>query len=104
MYKKRDGLIREWEDNFSPLELGEHANLIALVVMPDAGDDECDYKEIIFTVPTQWLLGWLWENDSDHWTEERMREWLKNEYTSEDSKEIFDDAMLERKVITLNVR
>lgn len=101
-YKKQD-ILRKWHSR-PYLNFGDHKKLLALCVTVDNYNEMpgYDYDEIIFTVPCEWLLNWLWENDNANWTEEKMIEWLQSEYTSEDSEEIFNDAMIAQQIVTLN--
>lgn len=51
-----------------------------------------------------WLLNWLalYDSNRSHWREEEMFEWLQEKYTSEESEQIFNDAMVDQKIVTLN--
>lgn len=81
--------------------IGEHELLHALTFGND--DEYGDWDEIVFTVPAEWLRRYMQELTGEKWTLESLREWLCNEYTSEDSTQIFDRALLEQQLVTMNI-
>ena len=61
-------------------------------------DDDGD-TEIVFAVPADWLLTWMYKNTNQKKiTLAYVQEWLCNEYTSEDSEQILEEAALNNKV------
>lgn len=105
MERERKSILELWEEN-PYLEYGSHDKLVALVLCPDpyCEDYMYDYNEIIYTVPVGWLLNWLTLHDNNRsgWREGEMFKWLQEEYTSEESEQIFNDAMKDQKIVTLN--
>lgn len=105
MERKREDVLKQWRRR-PYLDYGKHEKLVSLSLCPDpyCEDMEYYYVEIIFTVPVEWLLDWLalYNSDYSHWREEEMFEWLREKYNSEESGQIFKDAMEEQKIVTLN--
>lgn len=105
MERKREDILKQWRGR-PYLEYGKHEKLVALSLCPDPYYEvpEYDYVEIVFTVPVEWLLNWLvlYDSKCSHWREEEMLTWLQEDYTSEESEQIFQDAMVEQKIVTLN--
>lgn len=105
MERKREDILKQWKRR-PYLEYGKHEKLVILSLCPDpyCEDFSYDYVEIVFTVPVEWLLDnlALYDNKRSHWRWKELSEWLKNEYTSDDSEQIFNDAMVDQKIVTLN--
>lgn len=87
----------KWLLNDNPYTAyAKHDLLFSLSVIFEEDDGD---TEIVFAVPAEWLLNWLSER-----TDEKMtcltdvQEWLCNEYTSEDSEQILEEAALNNKV------
>lgn len=85
-------------------EYGKHKPLINLSCVYENQqslenvDWESDF-EIIFAVPINWLVAYKNEESKDYlWGEGDVRGWLQEKYTSEDSQEILEKAVLENKV------
>ena len=94
---------KEYENCFEAgrKTIGEHELLHALIFGND--DEYGDWDEVIFTVPEKWLRQHREEQTGEYWTSDRLREWLCEEYTSEDSSEIFDSALLAHQLVTMNI-
>lgn len=62
-------------------------------------DDDGD-TEIVFAVPADWLQTWLFNATGDAVCRSfaDIRKWLQEEYTSEDSERILEEAALNNKV------
>lgn len=56
-------------------------------------ENDVEEFEVTFAVPFYWTMEQTGFN-----TWERLQHWLQNEYTSDDSKEILDNAILENKI------
>lgn len=79
--------------------ISDHETLLAVECV---FEDDFQSDEVVFTVPADWLL----ENtrrDNPGWELRDLQEWLRSEYTSEDSEMILDSALFEGQVVTLSV-
>lgn len=79
--------------------LSEHKDLISFCVsceyFTDYGDkEEPDFNEIVVIVEKEWLF--------EHMQVENPLEYLRNEYTSDDSIEWFEDALTSHKVVMVS--
>lgn len=83
--------------------IGEHEPLAALTFGADDSDYVADWSEALFTVPYEWLRKHMEKATDKKWTLKRLKKWLCEEYTSDDSSEIFDSAVLERQLVTMNI-
>lgn len=62
-------------------------------------EDECGYDEIIFAVRKEYLFKWL-KSVADHEIDEGfMENWLRNEYTSDDSYLIYEQALHDKEIV-----
>lgn len=98
-WKKED--IRRVVKENCYLKYGEHEDLKSLCICPFAEDEtfyDNDYFEMIFVVPTNWLKKLVKEKfevkDLDYW--------LQNEYTTDESEVIFEEALNERQVVMVD--
>lgn len=65
--------------------------------------DDCWGDEFIFTVPIEWLVNYMNKlSGRVEWDWEKVQNWLQNEYIYDDSKPIFDQAILENVCVTCN--
>lgn len=93
--------IRNIVENNSYLEFGKHEDLKAVCMQPYAEDDtfyNSDYYELTFIVPAKWLKNItkkMFEVDD-------LDNWLQNEYTTNESELIFERALNERQVVTVD--
>lgn len=87
--------------------IGEHEPLLALTFASDNGDSEKysehGWEEIVYTVPEKWLKKYMKILTGREWTSRKLRKWLREEYDSEDSSRIFDQAVLEHQLVTMNI-
>ena len=67
-----------------------HEQLVHLTCVYENDDEEF---EVTFAVPFYWTLE---QTGFNTWG--RLQHWLQNEYTSDDSHEILDQAILENKI------
>lgn len=77
-------------------DFAEHETLVGLTVIYE--DDEGD-TELTYAVPQFWL-----QNVTGHQTAKGLRNWLKYTYTSDESKQILEKAILFNKVVFYNFR
>lgn len=80
---------------------GEYEDLKALCISPFAEDEEFyspDYRELIFVVPTKWLR----EIVKEIFDVNDLESWLKNEYTTDESEMIFEEALEQRQVVMVD--
>lgn len=72
-----------------------------LVVAPDpyCEDPDCDYDELVFYIPSDWLIKWLQENGYNISNQAEMKRWLSEEYTSEDSENIWNNAVNNNQIV-----
>jgi len=83
-------------------EYAEHKDLISFVVCSESFMDwedeangiEADFAEVIVVVEKDWLF--------DYMGIENPREYLQNEYTSDDSIDWFDEALRQNKVLMVS--
>lgn len=86
-------------------KFAEHNELLAMVVCAESfydDDEEREFNELIFAVEKDWLINYL--NIHRYWMKwdlEEVQGWLQNEYASDDSYEIFIDAVNENAVVML---
>ena len=110
-------LKKDFEDG--QCNLCPHEPLAALCMVVDTPDYNRDY-EIVFTVPISWLLSklnereenwdqeklfnWLDEHKGrNEWDQEKLFSWLNEEYVSDDSEWVWEEACLDKKIVTFNV-
>jgi len=78
----------------------DHKNLYKkLRTLLVLGEESDNFKQMAFTVPNKWLkkrVPKVMRNGLS------IKKWLRTEYISEDSMAIFDDAVLERKVVSIS--
>lgn len=99
---------RIWErykKNSSP-DFCLHNELLALSCSPEDlasdGDPEtCGFEEVLFAVEKDWLVTYLNRTTNEYWTADKVKKWLKTEYTSEESSTIFKVAIQQKAVIML---
>ena len=83
------------------LRFGDHEDLKALCVCPFAEDEEFyrpDYQEMTFVVPTNWLKNVV----KEMFEVEDLDDWLQNEYTTDESEDVFARALTERQVVMVD--
>lgn len=78
----------------------DHEQLVGLSCIFDCEDYE---TEVTFAVPIQWLLDYIKREWDENWDWPRLQEWLRNEYTSEDSQSILEQAITENQVVFWNL-
>lgn len=75
----------------------EHNELLGLVVCAENFYDDYEkqeFDEIVFAVEKEWLINYLnAKSVRVEWDGDRVKAWLREEYTSDDSYEIFYAAI-----------
>ena len=86
-------------------KFGEHNELLGLVVCGESFYDDFykqEFDELIFAVEKEWLINYLNEQSGRiEWDGDRVKEWLREEYTSDDSYPIFWKAMEDSAIVML---
>lgn len=85
------------------IKFAEHNELLGLVVCAECFYDDYEkqeFDEIVFAVEKEWLINYL-NQDRYEWDGERVKEWLRKTYTSDDSYEIFYAAMEDNAIAIL---
>ena len=84
---------------------GEHNELLALVVCAESfynHYEEREFDELIFAVEKEWLINYLNKHRNWYkWNGNEVKEWLREEYISDDSYEIFYVAMEDNAIVML---
>lgn len=84
---------------------GEHNELLGLVVCAENFYDDYEkqeFDEVVFAVEKEWLINYLNEKSLRvDWDGDRVKQWLIEEYTSDDSYEIFYAAMEDHAIAIL---
>lgn len=87
--------------NSQKITITKHEPLVVLSCATYENDDYND--EFIFTVPIDWLISYMDKlSGRREWDWDKLKYWLENEYVYDDSKPIFDQAVLENVCITCN--
>ena len=100
----REKIIAEVLNN-PYLEYGEHRDLSTFCVCGesflfdgnDDGENEVDFNEVVVVVEKDWLFEYMRKNGIDN-----PLEYLQTEYTSDDSREWYDEAIRNKKVIMVD--
>lgn len=67
---------------------------VPLVQMICVFEDETENTEVIFAVPIDWLVHYMTAIDDEKiWSWDSVKNWLENEYTSDDSQQILEKAV-----------
>lgn len=89
------------------VKFSEHNELLAMTLdaefmmcVEDGEPEDLEVSEIIFAVEKKWLIDYI-NRDRSGWDEQRVIQWLREEYTSYDSEEIFITAMCESQIVML---
>ena len=89
--------ISDWlSEAESEFDYSAHELLVNLTCVIENDDEEI---EVTFAVPLNWTLE---QTEFKNWDE--LHHWLCNEYTSDDSKEIMDNAIQENKIAFWKIR
>jgi hypothetical protein len=84
------------------VEKGYHDPLMELTCV---FEDDSEDTEVSFACPVWWLVSYMRNNNNEKWwCESSLQEWLENEYTSDDSREILEQALLEGYVVLWQIR
>ena len=108
MNKVRDRILKEVaEVKYQDYE--KHRDLISFCVCDGYfgyntdtdEEEESDFDEVIVVVEKDWLFD-LIKRTEDFRTDDEALKFLQEEYTSEDSKDWYDLALLENKIIIID--
>ena len=99
-------ILDRYLENRSP-DFGLHNELLALscdaATLTSESEDPVTFgcEEVVFAVEKDWLITHLNRITNEYWTADKVKKWLKTEYTSEDSSAIFEAAILQKAVMLL---
>ena len=83
----------------------KHNELLGLVVCAESfyGEDvNQEFNEVVFAVEKNWLISYLkMQRGWRQWSGEIVKQWLREEYTSDDSYEIFYAALEDNAIVML---
>ena len=98
----RKNIEQEWAKH-PFLRFSEHPSLKALSVCSGflGEDDDCDFNELVFAVPKDWLIEACKAEFEGIQTANDVQYWLENLYTSDESYIIFRLAMEENQIVVL---
>lgn len=86
------------------LDFNKHKDLLAMTVCSEyfcAPDEATDFTELLFAVEKEWLFGFI-KQEYGAWSMKRIKQWLQEEYTSEDSTKIFFSALINNAIVMFN--
>ena len=70
-----------------------------LVQMVCVFEDDTETTEVIFAVPINWLVNYKTKIDKEIiWSWVAVKNWLENSYTSDDSQQILEEAVIENQL------
>lgn len=104
----RERILKEVSP-FKYEDFEKHKDLIVFCISdecfcynPDTGnEDESDFCELVVLVERDWLFN-LIKKENGFKTNKEARRFLQEEYTSEDSKDWYDLALLENKIVMVS--
>lgn len=65
-------------------------------------EEIADFNELLVVVEKDWLYSRIKTENDDIVTDEDVRKFLQNEYTSDDSSDWYDAALMERKIVMVD--
>lgn len=109
MNKVRERILKEVE-NANYVDFSKHKDLIAFCACDEffgwnpvtCEEEETDFNELIVVVEKDWLFNHIKMGNRDIVTDEDVRKFLQEEYTSDDSGEWYDVAIMENKVVMVD--
>ena len=92
--------VKDFIEGSTYSDYGKHEPLVNMscVFEDDNGD-----TEVIFTVPIDWLCRYMTGLYGSPWEWPDVKKWLDTEYTSDDSRAVLDQAVLEDKVVFYSI-
>ena len=108
MNNVRKRILKEVEDaNYT--DFWKHSDLIAFCVCeadfcynPETDEEEeSDFNEVLVVVEKKWLFN-LIKQTEEFKTDEDVRRFLQEDYTSDDSKVWFEEAVLAKKIVAID--
>lgn len=79
----------------------KHKDLISFCVCSEYFTEDANFDELIVVVEKRWLFN-LIKKTQNLKTDSEVRKFLQEEYTSEESKDWYDEAILDGKIITIS--
>ena len=76
----------------------EHNPLVSITCVYEDEAYGSGETEVVFAVPIGWLTQKMSGIQPGHWNWGRLHGWLCNEYTSDDSRQILEDALAENMI------
>nr|DAJ86339.1 MAG TPA: hypothetical protein [Bacteriophage sp.] len=109
MNKVRERILKEVE-NANYVDFSKHKDLIAFCICDGFfgwnpvtyEEEEADFNELIVVVEKDWLFNHIKMGNRNIVTDEDARKFLQEEYTSDDSSEWYDAAIMENKVVMVD--
>ena len=99
-YTEINEMMSEAVKNYK--DYGKHELLVNLSCVYE---NVSELVEVIFAVPIEWLRKYMTDNDPEKfWSIPMVNDWLDNKYTSEDSQQILEKAILENEIAFYVVR
>lgn len=65
-------------------------------------EEEADFNELLVVVEKDWLYNRIKMENDDIVTDEDVRKFLQDGYTSDDSSNWYKDALMERKIVMVD--
>lgn len=104
----RKRILKEVAD-FSYKDLEKYRDLIAFFICdgyfsynPDTDEDEeTDFNEVIVVVERDWLFD-LIKREEELKTDDEVQNFLRGEYTSDDSSTWYEEAILANKIVMVD--
>lgn len=78
-----------------------YVDLISFSICGEYFDEDADFDEVIVVVEKDWLLNHIVKTEQFKDTDASM-EFLKNDYTSDESYEWYASALVEKKIVAVN--
>lgn len=109
MNKVRERILNEVK-NFYYQDFSLHKDLTVFSVCngyyewnPDTyTEDVADFNELLVVVEKDWLYNRIKMENDNIVTDEDVQQFLQNEYTSDDSSDWYDAALMERKIVMVD--
>lgn len=101
-YTSKDLIRKEIADDIPTYRnYSDHKDLISFCVCSEYFTDDANFNELIVVVEKRWLFNLIKETQNLK-TDSEVRKFLQEEYTSEESKEWYDEAILNSKIVSIS--
>lgn len=109
--KKR---IKESFDKYSYMDFWKHNDLVAMscdaemFLTEDESYEELEIEEVAFVVDKKWLIDFMnrehiaMSHNGGEWNSRNLRHWLRNEYTSVESTQIYIAALEDNAIVMID--